>query len=294
MESSLSSILLIAFGKRGYGLMAHNLALSLHKHSPNVPIHIFISEDISLNLTRPELFASINILPTKAYLNNGGRIDPAKVKTQIYTLGRSIGLDKFLYLDVDGLALCDIEPLLQDLNGTTVATEVMGSGGRFDEIAYNLWAKSERTWSHFGLSETATLCGIQSSWMYFEAGRVCDKMQEYLDYYMEVGIPRDMLQFDWGGTVPDELLYQGVFAKMGIVPKRTTGKPVIYFGNRDNVKTESEVKTGYYVLSIYGQGTGKTLTLQRYFAMYERELKQLNAPSQLARIRQDKHLNRGN
>ena len=137
--------------------MAHNLALSLKHYSPNVPIHIFISEDISLNLTRPDLFASINILPSKAYLNNGGRIDPAKVKTQIYSLGRSIGLDKFLYLDVDGLALCDITPLLQDLNGTTVATEVMGSGGRFDEIAYNLWAKSERTWSHFGLSETTTL-----------------------------------------------------------------------------------------------------------------------------------------
>jgi hypothetical protein len=111
---------------------------------------------------------------------------------------------------------------------------------------------------------------------------------------MEVGIPRDMLQFNWGGTIPDELLYQGVFAKMGIVPKRPTSKPVIYFGNAANVKTESEVKTGYYILSIYGQGTGKTLTLQRYFAMYERELKALNAPSQLARIRQDKHLNRGN
>jgi len=32
-------ILLLAWGKRGYGFMAYNLAVSLKHHSPGIPIH---------------------------------------------------------------------------------------------------------------------------------------------------------------------------------------------------------------------------------------------------------------
>lgn len=284
-------VVLVAFGKRGYGLMAHNLAFSIKHHNHNIKIGLWIDEALSKQLPDRSLFDDIRILEEKDYRDKKGKIDPAKAKTQLYRFGTAMA-EKFLYLDVDGLCLSDIQPLLDSLDGLQIATEVMSTGGRNDEIQYSPWASNENIWKLFDLNEDAKFCGIQSSWAYFEKCEIGDRMQAWLDYYMEVGVPTWMLTQTWGGTLPDELLYQGVYAKLGIVPSYD-GK-VVFFGNSRAKETEQEVKENYKVLSLYGNGgnTTRTLTVAKWLKLNDTLLKQYGAnPVYKAReLMNDKHL----
>src|SRR6056297_2550144 len=141
-------ILLVAFGKRGYGLMAHNLACSIKKHSPDLKIGLWVDEWLHSQLPDKSLFDDIRILSESDYRNDKGKVDPAIAKTQIYRLGCEMS-DKFLYLDVDGICLNDLQPLLNELKGSQIATEIIDKGGKTDKISYNIWASNENIWKFF-------------------------------------------------------------------------------------------------------------------------------------------------
>jgi hypothetical protein len=284
-------ILLVAFGKRGYGLMAHNLAFSIKHHSPDLKIGLWIDKNLHAQLPDKSLFDDIRILEEHDYRDDKGNVDPAIAKTQIYRLGCEMS-DKFMYLDVDGLCLNDLRPTLKRLEGLQIATEVIAKGGRKDKIEYSIWASNEDIWNFFELPEDAQLCAIQSSWAYFERSPVGDKMQEWLDYFMAVGMPKYMVSNQWGGTLPDELMYQGVYAKLGIEPKFE--EKVLFFGNETKT-TEQEVLERYKILSLYGNGgqTTRTLTKQQWLLLHDKKLREYGArPLYKAReVMADKHAN---
>ena len=130
---------LVAFGKRGYWLMAHNLAFSIKHHNKNIKVGLWIDKALHDTLHDRSLFDDIRILSESDYRDKKGKIDPAKAKTQLYRLGTAMS-DKFLYLDVDGLCLGDLQPLLDSLDGLQIATEVIATGGKSDKIEYSIWS----------------------------------------------------------------------------------------------------------------------------------------------------------
>lgn len=286
-------ILMVCFGKRGYGLMAHNLAFSIKHHSPNVRIGIWIDEQLSKHLPDRSLFDDIRILPESLYRDGNGKIDPAIAKSQIYRLGSQMS-DSFLYLDVDALCLNPVEGLLEDLKGKQIATEIIGTGKKDDKIEYSIWATSENIYRLFELDDDATLCAVQSSWAYFERCEVAERMQEWLDYYMAVGVPKHILLMDWGGTLPDELLYQGVYAKLGIVPDFDR-KDVIFFGHSRAKEKESEVVNKYTIMAMYGNGgrAGRTLTQPKWLSLYNKKLREYGSKPlfKAFEVMGDKHAN---
>ncbi len=255
--------------------MAHNLAFSLKHHSPNVKIGLWIDAELYKTLPDRSLFDDIRILKEEDYRDSKGKIDPAKAKTQLYRLGTQMS-DRFLFLDVDGICINDIEPLLARLKGLTIATEVIDKGGKNDNIEYSIWATSKTIWETFELDDDAILCGIQSSWAYFEKSEVGDLMQQWLDYYMAVGIPHYKLTQVWGGTVPDELLYQAVYAKLGIIPhlpKEKGDKNPIFFGHGRAKADEERVVANNHILSLYGNGKGRTLVQGKYLKLHDKLMK---------------------
>jgi hypothetical protein len=287
----MNNILLVAFGKRGYGLMTHNLALSLKHHSPDVNIHLFITEPLEQHLNR-EHYASINRIEFDDFNDHRG-VAPAKIKARIYELGRSIGLESFLYLDVDAICLNPIESFFDELRGTTIATEIIDKGGKGDNINYSIWAKQSDIWDFFKLEDDTTLCAIQSSWMYFEHSEVCDKIQEYLTWYMLKGVPLSLLLQAWGGGIPDELLYQDIFAKMGVVPYTPKAeKHTILFGNKKNRTQPKDAVEQFYILSIYGNDK---LTQKKWLKLYDSQLAQIDQLNYYPydQLIRDKHANVG-
>ena len=233
--------------------MAHNLAFSIKKHNPALKIGLWIDPTIKAALPDHKLFSDIRDLPTQYFQDHKGRVDPAKAKTKYYELGLQMA-DKFMFLDVDGICMADMQPILDHLDGSTFSTEVVGKGGRNDAIHYSPWVSNETMWATFDLKPNAILCGIQSSWMYYERSKFCDTMQQHLDYHMAIGVPKNLLLIDWGGTLPDELIYQGVCAKLGVIPSMPIHAPrtVVFFGDKFAKATLQEVRDNYYVLALYG------------------------------------------
>ena len=296
----MRGVLLIAFGKRGYVLMAHNLAFSLRQLSPDLPIVLYASESLLPTVQR-DLFHSVHTLPENDYRHAvTGMIEPAKAKSQIYRLGINAGLDKFLFLDVDGVCINDIRPLIDRLNGSIVATEVTGSGKRNEVINYSIWATNAQMWRHFDLDPDATLCGIQSSYIYFERHPINDALQIQLDHYYADGPPFGGFKMNWGNAIPDEFLYAGCFARMGIIPSLPPNLPKrpIFFGHAKRKETPEQVQGQYHILSIYGGGDGKLkgLTRPQWLQMYDRAVSSHGGRYHLAKeVMADKHANgRGN
>jgi hypothetical protein len=85
----------------------------------------------------------------------------------------------------------------------------------------------------------------------------------------ERGFPLAALKMKWGGTLPDELLYQGAIAQLGIDPTLTGfDRDPIFFGNRSGTPL-SEIKRKCVLLSVYGNGGTTTMTKLSYIEMYD-------------------------
>ncbi len=282
-------IVLFAFGKRGYGYAGYNLAFSIKKFS-NLKVTLFTSKDL-VNRFDNSVFDSIEILEDEEFKTNG-RVDPAKIKCDMYS---RLPYKHNLYLDVDALLLKDIEPFFDKCieKEGFYFTDVIDSGGKEKEISYSIWATNEDIWKRFKLTDKATLPAIQSSWAYIEKCEEADLFFEDVKNEFEIGFPISKLEMRWGGTLPDELFYSSVCAKHNILPK--FDERPIFFGNDYSPLKDSEIIDKYYILSIYGNGKGRTLTKYRYIDLYDKLMINYKKPERhlfkTSYIMPDKHAN---
>lgn len=268
--SKKKGILLLAFGKKGYLRLAYNLAYSIRHFNKDVHITLIMSDGLKgIQAQDFSVFSHVAYIPEYDHLTNG-RIDPAKVKSRMYHIGAE-HYDHFLYLDVDAIATQDPEPLLDYCIGTGQGylTEVIGKGGKADHIPYSMWATNEVIWNYFGLPEDATLCGIQSSWAYFDKAKGKELGDMVANEYAK-GFPFELLSNHWGHTLPDELLFQGSCARLGIDPTlHGFAKKPIFFGNVNNVPV-SDIVQNHLLLSCFGNSGSKSLTKLTYLELYDR------------------------
>lgn len=263
-------IVLLAFGKASYGFAAYNLAVSLKGFNHKTPIALFYEKSTIGQLGDLSVFDTLIELENEQVYHKGV-LDPAKVKVHIYDLIEGLPGNDFLYLDVDALAFKDIMPLFDDLKKKKgyYLTDVVGQGGKGNEkINYAIWAKNEYIWDWFGLKDAAIYPAIQSSYAYIkkskQAERFFSKVKDY--YFKEFPVKRQLMR--WGGTVADELLFSGTCAKMGLIPD--SGVRPIFFGWKYDPRSPTDLARDYYILAIYGNGKGKTLTKKRYWDLYDR------------------------
>lgn len=265
-------ILLCAFGKKGYAEMAYNLAYSIKKHSD---IEITLAIDDCINYLWPEdrkIFDNVHKLTSEDYTTNG-RIDPAKLKINLFKIGAEYAKD-FLYLDVDALCLQDIRPFFEALkkDGRSYITEVIDKGGKDDEIEYMYWMTNKDAWDVFKLKEDSIFQAIQTSWAFFKNDAKGKSLHKEVVKLFDT-TPIDRLKNKWGGTMPDELIYGAALAKKGLDPSfESTPKP-IYFGSKLLIDSQQELIDNYILLSVYGNGEGVTLTRPTYLEWYDQLLR---------------------
>jgi len=288
---------MFAFGKPGYILSAFNLAMSIKKHSPNLPIALFVSEKeiAAIGVAWLRRFSDqLEILEPDTYTIKD-KIDPALLKCEMYDY---LPFDCNLYLDVDSLCVKPIDPLLDYLmqQGQFYISPVLGSGGKNDSISYSLWAKNEDIWDFFRLPEGAILPALQTSWSYIE--KTPEAASFFADIKRNRAFPMEKLQMKWGGTLPDELIYSGTCAQHGMIPKCDKQDEIYFFGNTldTKIKSPGDLERGYYFMSIYGPGKGKTLVKLRYLEWYDRYVLQLSREFKAPLVKRqmimrDKHLN---
>lgn len=286
----MNGVVLVSFGKPGYAYAAYNLALTIKHHNPKVRIAL-IHDKNTLKYLDHTIYRFVDkFIPLP--LDMEIKKDPAQIKTGLYDL---LPWKGNLYLDIDAVCLKDIQPMINELSEKDgfYLTEVRGYSGKGEKRNYSIWAKDDDIWDFFQLEEGDKFPAIQSSWAWIEKTAKSKKFFAQLERFYKKGFPIRKIQMNWGGTIPDELLFGGACAKMGLNPD---GGRYIFFGWRSQAKF-ADITANNYLSSIYGNGVGQTLVGKRYFDWYERlvevatKKQGLKYKFKLSQIKRDKHAN---
>lgn len=262
-----TGVVLLAFGKPQYYWAAYNLAFSIRKHSPNVNITVLFDDPIKGLSNCPDLMQYINNIGSidadDIYTNK--KLDPGKVKVNLY---KYLPYDRNLYLDVDAVALKDIQPMIDELaqSGKDYISHCVGyhtidKGRDFKEMQ---WAWADKMWAHFGLPSNAVMPAINSSMQWIVKGvKTQELYQQARHLYMDKTMEVKDLRMKWGGGQPDELYMNVALAIHGIDPAlkkydKVQGSEggMIHFSMQRGLSFE-KITENYYLQSYYG-GAGFT------------------------------------
>ena len=275
-----TGVVLLAFGKVQYYWAAYNLAFSIKKFNKNIRIAL-IAEDKGKAISQcPELREYIetfaDIVQEDIYTNN--KLDPAKLKVKLYNY---LPFERNLYLDVDAVALKDIQPMIEELAQSgkdyishTVGYHTIDKGRDFKEMQ---WAWADKMWAHYELGADTVMPAINSSMQWIikgeKAAALYAKAQEL---FFENPIPLKDLRMKWGGSQPDELYMNIAMAILGIDPAlkqydkvKTSEGGMIHFAMQRGL-TYQEVTERFYLQSYYG---GNRFTPLFYVDWLDRILK---------------------
>lgn len=277
-------VILAAFGKPNYIYMAAQLAGSIKAENPNIPITLLHDDEVRYlpNDYLPLFDTFVAIKPEHLYRN--GRIDPGFVKINIPIY---LQYDLNLYLDVDALCLKDLEPIFDTKKD--FATEVVGTGKKSEDINYLFWTTNESAWKHFKIPEDGIYRSVQSSSMFFRKSKFVDQLHK--EMVAAYDFPMNELSYQWGGTMPDELIIAGVCAKLQYDPAFKA--PIMFFGMTYTGETYAQITERFYLLAIYGP---KGLVRGEYLDWYDRKMvhslrkMKLNKISGSRMLLRDKHV----
>lgn len=275
-------VTLLAFGRRGYAYAASNMVASLRYHGYTGPIHLHVGR--ALRPYVDELIADDQC--TKYELADEYAADPGWCKVNLCSIFNG---QETLYLDVDGICLKDITPFIESLkkDGRSYLTSVMGKGGVTDTIGYFEWSTPQKVAEMHDLKD-ATFYGIQSSWAYFKRGDWLDSFSEQVLQAWDKWTMRD-LRNQWGKGKPDELFYSIACSIMGHDP---SFEHIVFFGK--GFDSLPEVRSKYYILSLYGVGRGRGSVPPRHVESYDGEARTIGKTRQMFKaelIRRDKYAN---
>ena len=262
-----TGVVLLAFGKVQYYWAAYNLAFSIRKHSPNVSITVLFDDPGKALSQCHDLMKYVNhighIALDDIYTNK--KLDPGKVKVNLY---KYLPYDCNLYLDVDAIALKDIQPMIDELSQSgkdyishCVGYHTIDKGRDFKEMQ---WAWADRMWEHFNLLPSYVMPAINSSMQWIVKGSQTEAIYRTAkDLYFNNPIEIKDLRMKWGGGQPDELYMNVALAIHGIDPAlkaytKNSGSEggMIHFAMQRGL-TYQEIIENYYLQSYYG-GAGFT------------------------------------
>lgn len=259
------NIVLLAVGKRGYTFAAYNLAFSIKHHSPNAKI-LLIHDSKHVNQV-PDWFFDHKHEVDLRFTHQRGVFDAGGAKLGVYSIATQY-FKEYLFLDVDALCLKDLTPFYESLT-KDFHTEIEGKGGKDEKINYSIWASNEDIWEEFELDEDATYYAPQTSWHYAKKKRANTYLFKLAQRFnIDTFKDPKKLKMKWGAALPDELIMGGALASKSI--DASTEIEPIFFGWKH--KPISEIVDEYYILSLYGNGKGRTLTKLDYLEFYDRKL----------------------
>ena len=253
-------ILLLSFGKPAYHKMAIHMAASIKYYNPGLNITVLTDGHgaYMFHTSGLKVFDKIDLIPEK-YLKRNGKIDAGYCKLMI---PRMLPYDETLFLDVDGCAINDVAPMLE--NEKDFCAIFAGKGTKEQNINYAHWATNANAWEHFELDDDAIFYAVQSSAMFFRKGPTVQTLAANIDHYIDY--PLGKLKNQWGGCIPDELVYSGVTSKLKHDP--AFAMHTVFFGYKYGPSINKITET-YKVLSMYGAGN---LVKLNYREWYDRHM----------------------
>lgn len=262
------NICLTAFGKQGYIYAAYNFALSLKHYDPKCKILLIHDKGIKYLGGDHQYFDKLHAID-EYHTHPQGMFDPANVKLITYKIATKY-FSKYLFLDVDNVALSSIQPFYDSMT-KDFALDVEGKGGKDDDIPYCIWAKNEDIWEQFELKDTDTYYAVHSSWHFAKRTKENTKMfKDAIRLNLDTFKDRRLLKVKWGVSLPDELPLGGALSRRGY--DASEHNPVFY---GDRYIPLKEMKEKYLILAMYGAGIGQTNVKREYIEFYDKHMREL-------------------
>ena len=278
--ASDTGVVLMAFGRPQYYWAAYNLAYSIKRFNKSIQIACLVESKEDVDKYCGDLHEVVDvirpILHENLYTNK--KIDPGKAKVNLYYY---LPFTHNVYLDVDAVALKDIQPMIDVLiqSGKPYASHCVGyhtidQGRKIDSMQ---WAWADDIWNQYNFDDTTVLPAINSSIQYIKkCNESLNLFKVAQDYYHHNPIPVHKLRTKWGGGQPDELYMNCALAKLGMDPAigevgRNDHAEIgfIHFTDRRGMNY-AQVTQLYYLQSYYG---GQGFTPAFYIEWLDRLLK---------------------
>jgi len=196
------------------------------------------------------------------------KLDPGKAKVLLYDY---LPFDNNVYLDVDGICLKDLEPLIDGLvnsgidYGTSIhGTHTLDKGRDFKEM---VWSYADEFINHFKIKEDALIYGINSSIQFIKKGDVCANLFKVAaEQFINNPMPLHKLRAKWGGGQPDELYFNAALCLTELTPQNIEA---VCFQTQRSLSFE-QIENSFYIMSYYG---GKRFTPMFYIEWLDRKMK---------------------
>lgn len=261
-------IVIYAFKKPAYGIMAWNLAVSIKAENPHLPIAVLTQGGALSTLEDWRLGFFDHIIPMKdADVHYSGKFSPGKGKIEGY---KYFPFDQNMIIDADSICIGD---LTSTFNRCTKPVHAQVVDTKTEKaVKWNCqWMPFEKVKEVFTLPAQFHIYEINSSWLYIEKGETGQKLYEAAINNLEVGSASKYLT-TWGGTFPDELAWNVAFAQLGIHPQfedqkvlsNDTQEPVFF--STGPVKNWTPIYAKFPLVSMFG---GPRFTHKNLESLYD-------------------------
>lgn len=259
-------ILISAWGKRGYIYAAYNLAFSIKHFNRRLPVYLYCDPQLLKDLQGDQADVFDQVIPIDISILQQNEKSPANIKITAYD---NLPFDYTLFLDVDALALQDLEPCIDKMiaQGGYFYSHILDlwTLDRGDNIPNMVWANASKIWQKYALPETAVLPCTNSSFQFIKKGEESKALFEQVKKNLADPIPLGELKTQWGAAQPDELYLNVAMAQKGITGKAK--EDYMFMGNVLSPLPYHRIQEQYYLLSIFG---GRNFTKARYTEWYDR------------------------
>lgn len=261
-------ILISAWGKRGYIYAAYNLAFSIKNFNRMLPVYLYCDPQLLKSLQADQLEVFDEIIPIDISILQQHEKSPANIKITAY---ENLPFDYTLLLDVDALALQDLEPCINELiaQGGYFYSHILDlwTLDRGNQMPNMVWANADVIWEKYKLDEKAVLPCTNSSFQFIKKCPESKALFDRVKANLADPIPLDKLRTQWGAAQPDELYLNVAMAQMGITGK--AARDYMFMGNYLSPKPYHMLQKEYYLLSVFG---GRNFTKPRYTEWYDKLL----------------------
>lgn len=200
-------VLILALGHYYYGMMALNMAISIKKVSPNMPIHL-VSHGMALNYIGENMrFFDTHEVIKDEYITINEQIKYFKAKTHLYDLSP---FETTLYLDAD-MVWCrrPVEDAFTELKDIDFTIANRGEETITDTTKW-LWGNPQ-DFKQFN----SVLPNYHSEFVYFKK---CDRIKDYFELVKETYLNPPIPHKQFAGHIADEFAFTIASVQLDVRP----------------------------------------------------------------------------
>ena len=249
-------ISILAIGGEGYMLWAVNLACTIRKVSPELPVQLIATQKIieSIKANRFEtVFDYFTIMQEEDCTNTDGSLFPAKAKLK---LPEYVMFEKSMYIDADTAVFSDLTPLFDFDSDFIAQCNTVYNLRDTEETIKMPWCNSSVIMEHYNIELIRWCPSLNTSFMIIEQSeRVIHAFENALHNLLTNPIPLDRQHHRWGfgsGAQVDELYLNISLCQLKIIPDHFEAIYFRYNNVAGPVATLGDLQKRYYAVGMYG------------------------------------------